>query len=315
MLKWYNYNMKITIVGTGGVGGYLGAKLLKAHPDLTLTCIARGENLEAISQKGLAVVEDDDRFVVRPAYATKDLASVPPQDLILFCTKSYDLGKSARQLGGAITKDTILLPLLNGVDHDLTLAALYPHAHTLNGCVYILSELQKPGVVRKRGAFFYMVIGDRRGENDTVVRLANLFNEAGLKTKPSDRIVYETWKKYLFIGAFATITSYYDKSIGQIMEEKPQEARKLLDEIVAVANAKGIPLDEEEIQKALKQARNVPFDSQTSMQRDFGASKPTELESLSGYIVREGEKLNEEVPLMKRFYESLKRKNLPALER
>ncbi|OQX74747.1 MAG: hypothetical protein B6D59_01555 [Campylobacteraceae bacterium 4484_4] len=301
--------MKIAIIGTGGVGGYLGAKLLKAHPDLILTCVARGAHLKAIRENGLTIIEDESRFTVHPAIATDDLSAIPPQDLILFCTKSYDLAKSAAKLSKSITKDTVLLPLLNGVDHDLTLKSLYPDAEVLDGCVYILSEIEKAGHIRKKGPFFYMVIGNREGGSERYNDIAGLFNEAGLKTKLTDRIVYETWKKYLFIGAFAMITSYYDKSIGWVMEHRPEEAETLLREIIAVANAKMIPLGNEDYLRALKQARNIPYDSKTSMQRDFEAHRPTELESLGGYIVKEAQFLKVATPLMERFYKTLKEKS------
>ncbi len=297
--------MKIAIIGTGGVGGYIGAKLLKAHSDLEVTFVARGAHLEAIRTQGLEVAEDDTRFVVHPHRATDDLSSIPPQDLILFAIKSYDLQETARGLKGAITPQTVLLPLLNGVDHDLVLKSLYPDAQLLAGAVYILSHIERPGTIKKSGPFFYLVFGDRDGASARYAWIERLFKEADLKSKVTDHILYETWKKYLFIAAFATITSYYRETIGAIMQKHGEEVEELLREIIALANAKGIPLGNEDYLRALKQAHNVPFDSKTSMQRDFAAHRPTELEALSGYIVHEAQKQGIDTPLMQRYYTAL----------
>jgi len=290
--------MRIAVVGLGGVGGYLAASLAcTAHE---VVGFARGAHLDAIKQNGLTIVEDEKTWHATCQAQTLQEAS-GTFDLVLFCVKGYDLLPSLEALRHAITPQTILLSFANGVENGETLRQ-NAHAKVLDGCVYILSHIEKAGVIRKKGKVFAAVFG---GEREASEKVAALFEEAALRYKTPENIEEAIWKKYIFIAAFATLTSAYDAPIGVIYKEHYEEAKTLLEEIAAVAHAKGIDLHEE-VQKALDTARDVPHDSSTSMHLDFQNNKQTELETLSGTIVREGAKLGVSTPLMKRFYEQLR---------
>ncbi len=296
--------MKIAIVGAGGVGGYTGAKLLKTGKN-HVGFIARGEHLKAIRKKGLTIIDEDEIFNVTPDFITDNPTDEGFFDLVIFCVKSYDLKNAASLIKNNITDKTYLMPILNGVDHDLKLKEIYPKNPILNSSVYILSNIKEPGVIKKYGNTFFLVFGSRFVKKENLQKLKKLFDEAGLKNKLTDNIEFETWKKYLFISSFAVMTSFYKKPVGWIIQEKKEQLNKLLNEIVSVANKKGISLDERNIQSVLKQAQNIPYKSKTSMQIDFEKGKQNELEALCGYIINEAEKENVSVPLMKRYYESL----------
>jgi 2-dehydropantoate 2-reductase len=261
---------------------------------------ARGAHLEAIRQNGITVVEDTKTWHATCQAQTLQEAS-GTFDLVLFCVKGYDLLPSLEALRHTIMPQTILLSFANGVANGETLRQ-NAHAKVLDGCVYILSHIEKAGVIRKKGKVFAAVFG---GEREASEKVAALFEEAALRYKTPENIEEAIWKKYIFIAAFATLTSAYDAPIGVIYKEHYEEAKTLLEEIAAVAHAKGIDLHEE-VQKALDTARDVPHDSSTSMHLDFQNNKQTELETLSGTIVREGAKLGVPTPLMKRFYEQLR---------
>ncbi len=303
--------MKIAIVGAGGVGGYIGAKLLK-NSDHEIGFIARGEHLKAIEKNGLKVIDENEEFTIKPSFITQNPKDLGIFDLVIFCTKSYDLKEAAKNLQNNINENSYLLPILNGVDHDLTLKELYPNSNILNACVYILSNIKEPGVIKKYGNTFYLIFGSRFLPKENLTFLKELFDKADLKNKLTDKIVFETWRKFLFISSFAVMTSYYQKPMGWIIENKKEELIELLKEIVAVANKKEIPLDETNIQSVLKQARNIPYESKTSMQIDFEKGKKTELESLCGYIVKEAKILRIKTPVMEKFYKELKKKEIEA---
>ena len=136
------------------------------------------------------------------------------------------------------------------------------------------------------------------------MRVAELFSDANLRYKTPDDIKKAIWKKYIFISAFATITSYYDKPIGYIYEHHYEDAKKILMEIANVAKCNGIDIYDE-IDKSLNTAKNLPYKSSTAMQLDYKNGRKVELESLSGYIVKEATLHNLKVPLMETFYEKL----------
>ena len=289
--------MRVAVVGLGGVGGYIAASLAKTSCDVV--GFARGAHLEAIKKNGLRIVEDERSYSV--ALDVRALDEVEGSfDIVLFCVKSYDLALAYQAFENSLHPKSILLSFSNGVANGDTLRSL-SNAHVLDGCVYILSHIESAGVVCKKGKVFAAVFG---GNAEATTSLAKLFDEAGLRYKTPPNIQEAIWKKYLFISAFATLTSYYDKSIGALMKENLQEVQTLLEEISSVAKAKGIDISDE-VQKALDTAASLPYDASTSMHLDFQNHKQTELEVLSGFIVQEAQKYKIATPLMQRCYERL----------
>ena len=290
--------MRVAVIGLGGVGGYIAASFAKAGVDVI--GFARGEHLKAIQTQGIKIVEDENCWDVDlDARALDDLDGYfeGSFDVVLFCVKSYDLEDSYEHIKSHIDEKTILISFSNGVSNGDTLRSL-TDSTVLDGCIYILSHIESAGVVRKKGKVFAAVFG---GEKNATQTLASLFEKAQLRFKTPDNIETAIWKKYIFISSFATLTSYYDKSIGYIYEHKRDEARELLQEIANVAKDKGIDI-EEEVDKALQTASKVPYDSFTSMYLDFKNKKRVELESLSGFIAKYE---NVKTPLMQKMYEEL----------
>ena len=290
--------MRDAVVGLVGVGGYIAASFAKSGIDVI--GFARGEHLKAIQTQGIKIVEDENCWDSDlDARALDDLDGYfeGSFDAVVFCVKSYDLADSYEHIKSHIDEKTLLISFSNGVSNAETLREL-SHSVVLDGCVYILSHIESSGVIRKKGKVFAAVFG---GEIDATQKLATLFEKAQLRFKTPEDIETAIWKKYIFISSFATLTSYYNKSIGYIYEHNKDEARELLREIANVAKDKNINI-EAEIDKALQTASKVPYDSYTSMYLDFKNSKRVELESLSGYIANyEGVK----TPLMKKMYEEL----------
>ena len=101
------------------------------------------------------------------------------------------------------------------------------------------------------------------------------------------------------------MTAYYGVPLGVIARDHFDELSTLLSEIKTIANAKGITLEERNVQNVLERVSSVPFDSKTSMQLDVEAGKQTEAEALTGYIVREGQRLGIETPVMERIYQKI----------
>lgn len=290
--------MRVAVVGLGGVGGYIAANFAKSGIDVI--GFARGKHLRRIQTQGIKIVEDENCWDVDlDARALDDLDGYfeGSFDVVIFCVKSYDLVDSYEHIKSHIDEKTILISFSNGVSNGETLRGL-TNSIVLDGCVYILSHIESAGVIRKKGKVFAAVFG---GETQTTQALASLFEKAELRFKTPNDIETAIWKKYIFISSFATLTSFYDKSIGYIFEYKRDEVKELLQEIVNVAKDKGIDI-EEEIQKALDTASKVPYDSFTSMYLDFKNKKRVELESLSGFIANyEGVK----TPLMQKMYKEL----------
>jgi len=299
--------MKIGIVGAGGVGGFLAAALARSGEEVCL--VARGRHLETIRRQGLCVEMPDETFCATPRAVSDDPGDFEgPMDAVLFCTKGYDLEEAAERAAPMIGPETLLVPFGNGVGNAETLKKLYPENPVANGAIYIVSHLEAPGKIVVRGKGALVVVGVDGEIPQSVERLGEVFGRAGIKTKVSGRITTDVWKKYLLIAAMATLTSCYDEPMGAVVERHGEELDAILDEIVAVGRAEGADLGEKDKAKVLEQVGRVPYDSPTSMWLDFRAGGKTELEQLSGYIVRKGEEHGIPTPLMRRCYEALERR-------
>ena len=292
---------RVAVVGLGGVGGYIAANFAKAGIDVI--GFARGEHLKAIQKDGIKIQEDDScQDIHLDARELEELDGYFEGcfNVVFFCVKSYDLVDSYEHIKSHIDENTILLSFSNGVSNGDVLREM-SSSRVLDGCVYILSHIENAGVIRKKGKVFAAVFG---GETEATQILADLFEKAELRLKTPEDIKTAIWKKYIFISAFATLTSYYDRSIGYVYEHHMDEVKTLLEEIVCVAKVKAIDISGE-IQKSLDTAKSIPYDSSTSMHLDFKNKKRVELESLSGYIAKEQ---SVKTPLMQKMYEELLRR-------
>ncbi|MCJ7766232.1 MAG: 2-dehydropantoate 2-reductase [Thiovulaceae bacterium] len=295
--------MRIVVAGIGGVGGYIGAHLCKLDDEVIF--LARGDHAEAIKAKGLLIKEDGGEFTAYPdrTAAAKELEGTI--DLLLLCVKSYDIEALLADLSKNITPSTIIVPFANGVEHKAKIESLVD-AKVLYGALYILAHKESAGVIVKKGKVFATLFGNSDYPKETQ-QVAALFERAQLRYKTPEMIEEAIWKKYLFISAFAALTTYFDISMHRVYEEHKNWAYTLLNEIADVAEAKGIHI-RDEVEKALQTASTLPEEASSSMHLDFKNGHRTELETLCGYVVREGKKLRLPTPLMAKVYGVLKEK-------
>ena len=286
--------MRIAIVGLGGVGAYIGAKLCALKDEHEIIFIARGEHLKAIQESGLRIIDIEKEDVYFPTSAQETISK--PLDILFLCTKTYHSKEAISQLKGAITKETLLIPIANGVNSRELLNPLTP-ATISDACVYIVSHKVSAGLIKKATETFALVLSTQ--VQDT---LEPLFQKAGLRTKFSDDIKKEVWKKFLFISAMGSLTSFYKLGMGTIYKEHQEELRILLDEIFSVAIAEGVSIEEKEIDKALSTASKLPLDAPTSLWLDIQAHKQNELESLCHYVIYTAQKHKLSTPLMQKIY-------------
>lgn len=286
----------ITIAGIGGVGGYFGgllAKHFQHSEEVEIIFFARGEHLEEIRRNGLKVIKGEIEFIAQPSLATDDANEIGIADVVILCTKSYDLESVVEQLRPCINNNTIILPLLNGVDSKERISALLPHNTVLEGCAYIVSRLIQPGGVENSGNIQKLFFGGVHANKEQLLDLERLFKEANIEATLSNSISSIVWEKFIFISPTATATSYFNNTMGEILED-PQKlsiVTTLIDEVTQLAIAKGITVPNNIAEITINKWKALPYATTSSMHSDFKNKKPnTELESLTGYVIREGEK-------------------------
>lgn len=300
---------KIAFSGIGAVGGYYGGLLAGAYDtssEVEIFFIARGKNLAVIKEKGLTVKNTFQTVTVRPKLATSNPEEIGPVDYLFCCTKNYDLEENLKQLQPLLKESTIIIPLLNGADVSERIAAIYPDLEVWKGCVYIHSRLKAPGMVEKFTLKDKLTLGSKNTSPQKLDEIKEILRNAHIQVSIPEDIDLEIWKKFFLIATTATITSFFDKSIVEVINKHEDMFIALGYELQLIAEKKNIPLPNNYIKSVIDLQRNLPTNFTTSMHTDFKNNRPTELESITGYVVREGRRLNISVPTFDFMYRGLK---------
>jgi 2-dehydropantoate 2-reductase len=305
----------IAILGLGGVGGYIGGKLaghFSNSKDVRIVFFARGENERAIASNGLKLITAQGEQVVHPSLVTSRPGDLGQLDLIICTIKSYDLETSIASLRPCVTGKTIILHLLNGVDARERIISIFPRTEIWDGCIYIVSRLIAPGVVRESGNINRIFFGSDHADMETLKYVETTFSSAGINARISDNITQTIWEKFLFISPIASLTSYLDLPMGKIMGDKSHAGLmlNLLSEVKSVADAQHIPLPENILQTTFERMKSLAPESTSSMHSDFQKGKNTEVDSLTGYVVRLGKELNIATPHYENVLAALKEKSV-----
>ncbi len=306
--------MKIAVIGAGGVGGYFGGRWAEAGLDVTL--IARGAHLEAINAKGLLIHSPlgDVRVDVPAVGSASEVGEV---DFVVVATKSWQLASLADVVEPLVGPDTVVVGLQNGVDAADVLSTFVASSRVLGGTCRIISFVEAPGVIRHAGIDPHITIGERSGGGSLPIEsLAEALDKAhGLTVEMADDIGVALWRKFLFFAPLSGLGSITQAPIG-VLRSLP-EPRSLLvravEEVFDLANAKGVGLPPESVEQTLQFIDGLPADGTTSLQRDFRAGVRTELDALSGAVVRQAAAVGVEVPVHTFFYGALLPLEMKAL--
>lgn len=288
--------MNIVVFGAGGVGGYFGGKLAQAGNDVTF--IARGKHLQAIKSNGLLIKSIQGDFKVHPK-VSDDVTSIKHPDLVILGVKSWQVEDVAVQLKPIIGEKTMVLPLQNGADNADKLRDVLPHKNVLAGLCKIVSRVESSGIIDHFAFDPEIVFGEYDNENSKRVQnLSMLFDNAGIKNKVSEDIHLDIWKKFLFIATVSGIGALTRVEFGAMRDDEHirQIMYQTANEIVSVANVKGIALTNDDIEMILKIVDNLNAKTTASMQRDIMDGRPSELDNFNGYIVRQGKELHITTP-------------------
>jgi len=293
---------RIGILGIGGVGGYFGGLLAKAYyksDEIEVIFIARGETQKAIVESGLKIITDDSETVVYPKLVSNNPDEIGVLDYLICATKTYDIEESLLSLQQCISKETVILPLYNGVDAPERIQKIFPKNDILQGCVYIISMIFSPGTIRKIGFYEKLFFGSKTASVSKLNELQSIFEKAKIESYLVENIEETVWEKFIFISALASVTSYLNQNIGQILSNPDAKAVyvELLKEIELVAKAKGLQLPDDIVNQTIIKLEKSPKEATSSMHRDYLAGNKIEATSLTKFVVEEGLKYGVKTPL------------------
>ena len=298
--------LRVAVIGAGGVGGYFGARWFEAGLDVTL--LARGAHLEAINANGLVIHSPlgDARVDVPAVESASEVGEV---DVVVVATKSWQLASLAEVLEPLIGRDTVVFGIQNGVEAADVLSTFVSPSRVWGGICRIISFVEEPGVIRHAAIDPTIVVGERAAGGPVPIEsVAEALGSAhGLTVEVADDIALALWRKFLFFAPVSGLGSVTQAPIG-VFRSLPQPRSllvKAIEEVFDLAMAKGIALPPDAVERTLESIDGIPLESTTSLQRDFRDGAPTELETLSGAVVRLAAQEGVQVPVHTFFYSAL----------
>ncbi len=302
--------MRIAILGSGAVGGYYGAKLVRAGHDVTF--VARGAHLEAIRQRGLEIKSSAvGDFTVRAA-AEQDTAKIGIVDLVLVAVKTYDNATALPLIRPMLGERTSVLTVQNGVDNTSEAAAVAGEAHVIGGTTYIATALVAPGVIEQTGTYRRIVFGEVFGDLPRISKRAAAIHEALSGADIQSEMVGDgrvpIWEKFIFLVSLASFTGASRLPIGPLWSDPFIRARFLdgCREVEAIARAEGVPVAHDVIEKIGQYVGGIPGTMRSSLLIDLSQGKRIEVEALQGSVVRRAAAAGVPVPIISAMYAVLK---------
>jgi 2-dehydropantoate 2-reductase len=286
--------MRVAVIGSGGVGGFIGGRLAKAGHEVAF--LARGEHLQALQQRGLRVQSTDGDFDLPSVTATDKPMELGPADLFLFTVKTYDTEAAAAPLKPLLQPGATVLTLQNGIDNHGRIDAVLGTGVALPGTIRIETSIAEPGVIAHTSKGHIVRFGEVEGpdvpQSERVERLRAAFADAGLTVAVPPDMHAELWDKFLFIVPFSGLTALARAPIGEILAspELTASLAAMLAEAAAVSKAEGVDFGADVVEQRLRWMRRLHPEFKSSLQRDLERGKLLEIESQAGTVVRLGQK-------------------------
>ena len=300
--------MRTLIVGAGGVGGNLAARLAAAYPrEQKIWLLARGDSAMRIRQRGLELRHHGGIVIGYPT-VIEQLSDLSGIELVVLAVKEPALDDILRELADTLVPGTCVLPLLNGLPRAAALSQRLPTARLFESCMYVTTRRMEPGIIEQQSPFCRVILqGVFQSADSAESRVSGLLGGSGVTCTISRSIAADIWTKYLLICPMAGVTSLYQRTFGQVLDDPITREFLIvaMTEIATLARACGIPLGPDVVARALATALSFPPAARTSMQRDFAEGRLTELEVFSGAALRLAQQHGLEMPAHTAIYETL----------
>jgi 2-dehydropantoate 2-reductase len=289
---------KITIVGAGSIGGWMGAKLARCA-GVQISVFARGATLGALQANSLQL-HCQGELIHAKVNASNHAAELGEQDLVILAVKAPAVRSVATQIAPLLGKNTTLLCAMNGVpwwffngfggalanqrlqsiDPDGQIAQHLKAQHIIGSVVHASCSTQSPGVIQHHFGNG-LIIGEPTGApTPRLHALLALFKEAGFDVTASEQIQKDIWYKLwgnMTVNPISAITgATTDRILGDDLLRGFISAVML--EAKAIGEKIGIPIAQQPEDRHQMTLKLGAF--KTSMLQDVENSRAVELDAL-----------------------------------
>lgn len=295
--------MKVGVIGTGAIGGYVSARLILAGH--TVSVVDQGAQLKAMQDSGIRVIASDDgELVVKPAMACSSAAQLPAQDVLLLVVKAHQIASVASDIAAILTPDTVIVTLQNGIpwwyferhpgawggktlsrlDPDGIIARHIPVTQVVGCVVYPACSVVAPGVIRHvEGNRF--PLGELDGQlTPRLQHVADLFQSAGFKAPMLEDIRAEIWLKLWGNLSFNPVSALTHASLADIARfpASRELVAAMMREAEAIAQRLGITF-RVSLDRRIAGAEAVGA-HKASMLQDVERGRSIELDAILGVV-------------------------------
>lgn len=292
----------IAIVGAGAVGTALGSVMYEKLGN-RFSYIATGKRETKIKEKGLLI--NGQKFYPE---VTSDMHP-RKLDFVILCVKNYSLDSAIEDLYKIIDRDTVIMPLLNGVTAVSRLKEAFPFNPVLYGII------MRTDANRTDKNVTYSTLGEiqygTRKEDDypeLLKAISTLFEEARINANVYENMEYMQWRKWLVnVGSnqVSVLTEAQFKYFGQF-KEIVYLMRDAMQEIVEISKKLGTGLTEQDRGEIEEILINYPPEKKTSMLQDLEAKRKTEIDYFAGTVIKLGKETGVPTPVNQTLYYAIK---------
>ena len=299
-------DMKILVLGAGGIGGYFGGRLAQAGADVTF--LVRPKRREQIERDGLVIESPlgNAKFPVKTVLAE---ALKPGFDAVIFTCKAYDLDSAMDAIARAMDGKCVVVPQLNGIAHLERLDARFGKSQVMGGVAQINVTLRRDGVVAHMDKLGRIVFGERdRKPSARSQGLADAFARTSLDWKLSPDIEQDMWEKVTFLSALAATTCLFRGNVREIMAAPGgrEAMERVLATNTAIATAEGFPPRAAATQFAHERLTDPEGTWSASMMRDIEAGNRVEADHIVGWMLERARKHRIDDTILSLAYTNLK---------
>lgn len=291
---------KVTLIGLGAMGVFFAPRISeKLGADFRI--LADGTRKERLERKGVTVNTINYRFPI----ITPDVEG-DPADLVIIAVKGYDLEQAIRDIKNQVGKDTIILSVLNGVESEKQIAAVYGSEHLLYSYMRI-SIVMKDGKTefdpRKGLIHFGDLKNDPGHYSGNVLAVKSLFDLCGIDYKIDADMLKGIWFKFMCNVAENMTCAMFGVPFGAFQKNDDANffRHKAMWEVIRIANKLGIDIGQNEIDRQEHTLGRLPYENKPSTLQDLEAGKRTEVDMFAGTVVRLGKELGVETPVCECF--------------
>lgn len=298
--------MKIAAIGTGGVGGYFGARLQQGGEDVSF--LARGRHLAAIREDGLTLNSPLGAAKLKVKVYERP-AEIGPVDVVMFAVKLWDTETAAESIRPLLAGGGVVIPFQNGVESIERLRRFFPPEQVLGGSAYIASRIAAPGVIEHIGQMCRLQFGPLLpGQRPIAERFLSVCRKAGINAELTDDIVRGNWEKFVFLVALSSATTIARAPLGVVRADPDLRAlfEQAMRETWNLGRARGVKLADDFVETRLKFAETLPHEMKASMLHDLEAGGRLEAPWLCGAVARMAREAGIDAPVNRTVYAALK---------